>query len=180
MKKIEGTDIWWSVLKKTASSLIGAVFGAVLTYFLVWENRDMLVLSFFILIGLGGLLILFTCYIFKKPVDRTISANYSRYFVRDVFKSLFNTLLFAASLFKLALCVYAYKSTDNESFYLALPTAFQNQISVNSPMLDGFLTVLIASAIYMAFNMTINYITADSEKKAKDALEAKKSLANAM
>ncbi len=29
MKKIEGTDIWWSVLKKTASSLIGAVFGAV-------------------------------------------------------------------------------------------------------------------------------------------------------
>ena len=47
-------------------------------------------------------------------------------------------------------------------------------------MLDGFLTVLIASAIYMAFNMTINYITADSEKKAKDALEAKKSLANAM
>ncbi len=175
--KIEGTDIWLSVLKKTASSLLGAVFGAVLTYFMVWENRDWLLLSFFILIGLGLLLIVFTGYIFKKTVDRTISANYSRYFVRDAFKSLFNTLLFAASLFKLALCIYAYKSTDNDYFYYALSESFQDQISLNSPLQDGFLTVLIASAIYMIFNMTINYITADSEKKAKDALEAKKSVA---
>ena len=95
MKKFEGADIWWSVLKKTASSLVGAVFGAVLTYFLVWENRDLLLLSFVLLICLGVLLIVFTRYIFKKPVGRTVSANYSRYFVRDVFKSLFNTLLFA-------------------------------------------------------------------------------------
>ena len=168
--KIEGTDVWWSVLKKTASSLAGAILGAVLTYFLVWENRDWLLLSFFILIGLGVLLILFTCYIFKKPVDRSVSANYSRYFARDAFKSLFNTLLFAASLFKLALCVYAYKSTQNDSFYEALPAAFQNQISFNSPLMDGFLTVLIASVIYLMFNAAINYITADSEKKAKDAI----------
>ena len=167
--KIEGADVWWSVLKKTASSMVGAVFGAVLTYLLVWENRDWLQLFFYILIGLGLLLIVFTGYIFKKPVNRTLSANYSRYFVRDTFKSLFNTLLFAASLFKLALCVYAYKSTESDSFYEALPAAFQNQINFNSPISDGFLTVLIASALYMIFNMAMNYITADSEKKAKDA-----------
>ena len=164
----EDAGTWWSVVKKTGSSLLGAMCGAVLTYFLVWENRDLLVLSVAILFALALLLVGYTVYLFKKPADRTASADFFRYCVRDALKTLFNTILFATATFKLGLCIYAYKSTADDSFYPTLDEAIQRQISFYNPLEQGLWTVLFASVIYLLFNSIVNYITADSEKKAKE------------
>lgn len=70
--------------------------------------------------------------------------------------------------------IYASKSTASAPFYEALPKAIQDQINFDQPSHQLLWTLLITFALYMLFNIVLNFINTDSEKKAKDVLDAKK------
>ncbi|TWR91237.1 hypothetical protein [Pseudomonas saxonica] len=165
---LEGKDVWLSVARKTLSSLIGAICGAALSYLLLWMNKDLLTLGLFALGCLIFLLITFLVYILKGPKKRALSSQFCPYLLRDIFKSLFNTLLFATAVFKVTLCIYASKSTASTPFYEALPKAIQDQINFDQPSHQLLGTLLITFSLYLLFNLVLNFINTDSEKKAKE------------
>lgn len=170
--KLEGKDVWASVTRKAFSSLLGAICGAGLSYLLLWLNKDFFVLVVFVLLCLALLLIVYTRYVASSSVNRSLRAGFLPYLARDTFKALFNTLLFSTAAFKLTLSIYASNSTVDDSFYKALPEHIQNQISFNSPWQQGLWAVSITFVLYMLFNVVMNFINADSEKKAKEMRDA--------
>ncbi|MDN3661178.1 hypothetical protein [Vibrio agarivorans] len=160
-----------SLIKATCTLVGGSIafFIVALIKYLSYEyaKNPLLWMLGSILLGAAILLLASIRYFLTNREDRAKYTNWKSVVMREFLKSFNNSLLLFHAGFQTVYCVAGWIALKSSSFSEKLPMDIKDNMNISNPFIDLLSILGFTIILHIAYNMTINYINANSELEMK-------------